>query len=508
MRIRNLGKWLVLLPVLSAASPVEASQLINMSTRAYLGGHGPLVHSGVVLHEEVRSKLIMVGVRGPSLPIPNKMPNPALQLYKFHSNYPPTLRDQNDDWMTHPSAPILEEHGLAPTDPLEPAIAEYVYPGSYSVVAHSSDGAGGEILISVTDMTPSVTTMRVINLSTRAYVDSAQALVHAGVVIRGEGREHVVVRARGPSLPLANAMSDPLLKVYDLNVDDSVPPVIDANDDWMDHETAGLVEDLGLAPPDPREPALALSLLAGSYTAVVEAADGRAGEMVVGVTEIPTGTVFDYWETCAGFDIAPTPLGSGESAEGVLSAAGEVQHDGTSYPTNDVYLAKFSSDGQVLWTDILPHPQFGFASLTNDIQPTMDGGFLATGVAFTDLPDEQFEGDVFLARIDAEGVVDWARRFEMQGYQSGHDVKPLRDGGFVIAGTNSDPQNDRETCQVIRTDADAEIHWVRNFAPEDRSADCSVVEQTTDGGFIVLGQTGFYPDVQGYKVRLDADGYI
>ncbi|MGB5253130.1 MAG: hypothetical protein WBN68_10435 [Sedimenticolaceae bacterium] len=505
MRIRNLGKFVVLLSMLIATLAVEASELINLSTRAYLGGDGPLVHGGVVLQEVYGPKMIVIRVRGPSLPIPDKMPDPALRVF----NDQRVLIDHNDDWMTHPSAPILVENGLAPTDPLEPAMALSVLPGRYMVVANSADGASGEIVISVTDMEP-LEPLRVINLSTRAYVDNAQALVHGGLVIQGVGREHVVVRVKGPSLPLADAMSDPLLQVYD-----SVPRVIDANNDWMDHETAALMEEVGLAPPDPREPAVALSLLPGRYTAVVEAADGHAGETVVSATEIPGGTVFDYWETCAGFDIAPTPLGSGESAGGVLSAAAQVQNDVPTFPTNDLYLAKFARDGQLLWADVLPHPQFGFSSLTNDIQPTKDGSFLATGVTTTHLPDdcgeEGVEGDVFLAKIDAAGRIDWARRFPMACYQSGHDVRPLDDGGFVIAGINRDPQNDRETCQVIRTDANAEIRWVRNFVPNDPavSANCSVIEETMDGDFLLLGQTSeVHSYVYDYVVRLDADGNL
>jgi hypothetical protein len=186
-----------------------------------------------------------------------------------------------------------------------------------------------------------------------------------------------------------------------------------------------------------------------------------------------------------------------------------VQNDGPTHPTNDVYLAKFASDGELLWTDILPHPQFGFASLTNDIQPTMSGGFVATGVAY--LPDST-EGDIFLASIDAEGNVEWARRFAMPGLESGNDVKALKDGGFVIAGTDHDLPDDRFGCQVIRTDANAEVLWARNFVPEDplASADCSVIEPTKDGGFILLGQAIPVGSVLVYAfaVRLDADGNV
>ena len=116
MRIHNPGIWLILLPMLTAASVSQASSMINMSTRAYLSGDGPLVHSGVVLQSQgwwspVYPKMIAFGVRGPSMPIAHKMPNPALQLYQF-DDVGPILTDQNDDWMTHPSAPILVEHSI------------------------------------------------------------------------------------------------------------------------------------------------------------------------------------------------------------------------------------------------------------------------------------------------------------------------------------------------------------------------------------------------------------
>jgi len=68
-----------------------------------------------------------------------------------------------------------------------------------------------------------------------------------------------------------------VLEVYDGN-----GIMLAQNDDWQSDQQKGLV-DSGLAPTDPREAALMLSLQPGNYTAIVR---GKGGSTGVGLVEV------------------------------------------------------------------------------------------------------------------------------------------------------------------------------------------------------------------------------
>jgi hypothetical protein len=116
---------------------------------------------------------------------------------------------------------------------------------------------------------------RMANLLGQGYVglESQQRALTGGFVVHGMGYKQVVLRALGPSLQiLAGTLQNPVLELYDKN-----GILIASNDDWATDPNAALVQAYGLAPSDPRESALALTLTSGSYTVVERGVDDTAG---------------------------------------------------------------------------------------------------------------------------------------------------------------------------------------------------------------------------------------
>ena len=121
---------------------------------------------------------------------------------------------------------------------------------------------------------------RMQNISTRTLVQSGDNTPIAGFIVSGDA--YLIVRALGPSLRqdhhLAGALEDPTLEVYD-----STGKLIASNDNWRDFPNASGIEQLGLAPTNDLESALALLLPSGNYTAVVRGAQGASG---LGLVEV------------------------------------------------------------------------------------------------------------------------------------------------------------------------------------------------------------------------------
>ena len=114
------------------------------------------------------------------------------------------------------------------------------------------------------------------NVSTRLRVQPGEGALIGGFIITGSSSKTVVVRAIGPSLPLAGALADPTLEIHD-----STGALIASDDNW--NSDRAHVLNTGLAPNDEHEAVVVVSLPAGAYTAVVRGAGDTTG---IGLVEL------------------------------------------------------------------------------------------------------------------------------------------------------------------------------------------------------------------------------
>jgi sugar lactone lactonase YvrE len=123
-----------------------------------------------------------------------------------------------------------------------------------------------------------------LNISTRAFVQTGDRLLIAGFIVGGNGAVNgtVVARAIGPSLAgfgVPDTLQDPILELH------NVSGTLVTNDNWRDGQPAQ-VQALGLAPSDDRESAIFTTLPAGNYSAVVRGANNTQGNALVEVYNI------------------------------------------------------------------------------------------------------------------------------------------------------------------------------------------------------------------------------
>jgi len=122
-------------------------------------------------------------------------------------------------------------------------------------------------------------------LSARGLVGSGETVLIGGFIVGGSALANnaVVVRALGPSLSgagVSNPLPDPLLELHN-----SSGAIVASNNDWQTTQAARITAS-GLAPTDPRESAIFVTLPTGDYTAVVRSADSRTGFALVEVYSV------------------------------------------------------------------------------------------------------------------------------------------------------------------------------------------------------------------------------
>jgi hypothetical protein len=195
----------------------------------------------------------------------------------------------NDDWMQAPNAAELERLGYAPADPQEAALLLTLDPNvPYTVLVDGADAATGLALVEVLDPARSVAVNpRLINLSSRGWVGTDDDILIGGLILGGgDTPRQILVRVLGPTLAeaqLANLLENPQLTLTTLD-----GQVLAENDDWAQQPDAAAIEATGLAPPDPREPALLLNLEPNvPHTLLVRGVNGTTGLGLLEILELP-----------------------------------------------------------------------------------------------------------------------------------------------------------------------------------------------------------------------------
>lgn len=185
---------------------------------------------------------------------------------------------------------------------------------------------------------------------------------------------------------------------------------------------------------------------------------------------------------------------------GYALVGGTMGADGETY---DIYLVKTDADGNEAWVRSYGGDDGEFAT---SIAETRDGGYMVAACT------ESFgEGmlDVYLIRTDGQGQVTWTRTYGGEGWDMPWDIRQTSDGGFIVVGETESYGEDGPDVYLIRTDGDGEPLWIRNYGGPGRETGRAVWE-TPEGDFIVGGSIHAYEewgrDI--YIARVDARGEV
>ena len=129
------------------------------------------------------------------------------------------------------------------------------------------------------------------------------------------------------------------------------------------------------------------------------------------------------------------------------------------------------------------------------VEQTKDNGYILLG-------EKRPSGFIWLVKTDSVGNTLWTRVYGDTVKWIGRCVQQTKDGGYIIAGEVYYARY----ALVIKTDSLGDTMWTRKFgsgigqAGYRDGANC--VQQTKDGGYVVLGETETYAPKVGFDVWL------
>jgi hypothetical protein len=192
------------------------------------------------------------------------------------------LLDSNDDWRKHGTASEIQAAGHTPQNETDAALFISFNQGYYTMQVMPSGTQAGVGLVEVYDQVLN-SDSRLSGISTRSYVGTTPAnYMYAGLAIQGTVK--VMIRGLGKGLAaqgVTGALDD--AKIILRN---QAGTVVDSNDNWATHVSAGILQQRGQAPSDSSDAAMIIDLSDGLYTIEVSSAKGGSGVALVEVYEI------------------------------------------------------------------------------------------------------------------------------------------------------------------------------------------------------------------------------
>jgi hypothetical protein len=145
----------------------------------------------------------------------------------------------------------------------------------------------------------------------------------------------------------------------------------------------------------------------------------------------------------------------------------------------DVYLIKTDPNGNKKWQKTFggSYSNYGWS-----VQQTSDGGYIIVGRT---LP---FGPGVYLVKTDPNGNTQWQNTFGGNGGDYGHSVQQTADSGYIIAGSTTSYGAGSYDVYLIKTDPNGNSQWQKTFGGTSHDEGYSV-QQTSDGGYIIAGET-------------------
>jgi hypothetical protein len=133
------------------------------------------------------------------------------------------------------------------------------------------------------------------------------------------------------------------------------------------------------------------------------------------------------------------------------------------------------------------------------IQPLADGGYIVAG--YTESNDGDVSGnhggqDAWILKLNSSGAIQWQKALGGTGNENAQSVQLTTDGGYIVAGqtlsNNGDVTGNHggQDAWVVKLSTSGGIHWKKALGGTAND-DARSIQPTTDGGYIVAGQNLF-----------------
>lgn len=162
----------------------------------------------------------------------------------------------------------------------------------------------------------------------------------------------------------------------------------------------------------------------------------------------------------------------------------------------DCWIVKLDLSGNIQWQKTYGGTNGDGA---NSIQQTQDGGYIFAGGSSSingEVTGNHSYSDYWVVKIDPSGNIQWQKSLGGYGYDEATSVQQTSDGGYIVAGQSmsTDTMGDVTGNHgfydywIVKLNPSGNIQWQKNFGGSSYEYAGSI-KQTLDNGYIMVGST-------------------
>ncbi len=180
-----------------------------------------------------------------------------------------------------------------------------------------------------------------------------------------------------------------------------------------------------------------------------------------------------------------------QTGDGGYLLVGSTNYSHNNTRQEDVYLVKTDATGEIVWGRAYGGDAFDRA---NAVVETDAGSFVVLGETAS---FGAGDWDIYLLQVDGDGNELWSRTFGGPGKERANAIRRTTDGGYILTGQTASFGAGGGDLYLIRTDGQGNEVWSRTYGGE-RDEEGYAIHQTPDDGFLVLAEVS-----QGERVYVE-----
>ena len=148
-------------------------------------------------------------------------------------------------------------------------------------------------------------------------------------------------------------------------------------------------------------------------------------------------------------------------------------------------MIKTDENGNEEWDQTYGGADYDYAF---SAQQTIGGGYIIAGFTYS---YGAGESDFWLVKTDENGNEEWNHTYGGVDYDHASSVQQTTDGGYIIAGNTTSYGAGLFDCWLIKTDENGNEEWNQTYGGVGDDYATSV-QQTIDGGYIIAGSNSSF----------------
>ncbi len=184
-----------------------------------------------------------------------------------------------------------------------------------------------------------------------------------------------------------------------------------------------------------------------------------------------------------------------------------------------LFTSVFAQAPSIAWQKSLggTNQEYGYC-----IKQTNDGGYIVVGESVSPvggmITNHYGSYDFWVVKLNNSGVIEWQKSLGGSDYDKAYSVQQTTDGGYVVVGTTSSNNFDvtghygSDDVWVVKLSSLGAIEWQKALGGSSLEGGFSI-QQTTDGGYILCGYTfstngAVTSGTGGWIVKINSTGTI